>query len=90
MNNYILEKNADYVATQSMASKRAVFVINDKAKTMDPEGSRFERMLLDFPDAFVGVYDNGCDLNRIREDIQETPVVCRRRLIVTKTEDKSY
>ncbi len=50
-------------------AERAVFFVNGDFKSIDPCGPRFERMMVDAPDRFVGIYNNNCTLEMIFDDI---------------------
>ena len=53
---------------------RAVFVINNKVKTMFPAGARFDLMCMECPEGFVGVYTAaGAYREFVADDIRATP-----------------
>ena len=64
-----------YIIDKANKSPRAVFLNHDSSdvRLVDPSGPRFDRMILDYPDAFVGIYDHENDHDQIAKDIKATP-----------------
>ena len=53
-----------------------MFYINNEFKTVAPSGPRFERLMMDAPKSFVGVYDRNCTIEMIYEDLEYMVMKC--------------